>query len=166
MEAIWTIICGKIMLAKGFSVSNLNPTLEMMKTMLRENGCIKTADVPEFEMTLLCNEDLYDFWHGSNTVNLSEVENYEYRELAQALVRACGHNYPVYLCLSRAPDPERENLTTFATFLLAYQPRIQRPLGVTWSYAWENDSGALTHITYGEICKTYETLKEMKILHL
>ena len=166
MEAIWTVVCGKMVLAKDFPIETLNPTLETMRRMLRENSCIKTPDVPDFEMTLLCNEDLYDFWHGSNVVNLSEVKNYEYRELAQALVKACEHNYPVYLCLSRGPDEERENLTTFATFLLAYQPRIQRPLGATWSYAWENSSGTLTRITYGEICKTYETLKEAKILHL
>ena len=166
MEAIWTVVCGKLMLAKHFNTGSVNPTLDTMRLLLQQNGCPKAADVPDFKVELFCSEDSYDFWHGSNTVDLSEVKNYEYYDLAQALIKAAGHGYPVYLCLSRGADPERENLSTFAVFLLAYLPRIQRPLGVTWTRAWEIDSGAMTRITYGEVCRLYKLLQEMKILHL
>lgn len=166
MEAIWTVVYGNLMLARNFSTSNLNPTLDSMRQTLRLYGCHKTADVPDFDIDIFCSEDYYPLWHGESRVRLSEVENYDYPELAKALVKAAGHSYHIYMCLSRGPDPERENLSTFASFLLAYQPKIQRPLHAEWTYAWEVTTGAMTRITYGEVCKLHETLKNMKILHL
>lgn len=162
---IWTVVCGRVVPASEFGGSYMEPTLTGLKQTLEEMGCDRFEPVRDFAIDFVCSEDEWDFWHGESGVNFAEVQNYDYPDFRQALVKALGHGYPVYLCLSRGPDPEREHLSTFASFLLAHQQRLYRPLGAQWSATWELTNSAMTRITYGEVRKLYVTLKETKLLY-
>ena len=143
-----------------------NPTLTALKTKLEKKGCRRTDEIKDFEIRFLCGEDGYDFWKSGNSVLFSELENYEYPELALMINRATGHNYPIHMCLERLDATDRDNLTVFAVFTLTYQPRANRPIRAEWSMAWEITSNLTTRITYSEVCKLYKILKEAKLLNL
>ena len=165
METIWTIACGNVVRAEDFGAFT-NPTLAALKMKLEKKGCRRTDEVRDFEIRFLSNEDGYDFWKGGSSVLFSELEIYEYPELALMINRATGHNYPIHLCLERLDATDRDNLTVFAVFTLAYQPRISRPIHAKWSMAWEITSNLTTRITYSEVYKLYYMLKEAKLLNL
>ena len=163
MEIIWTVVCGNLMKASEFR-RYANPTLDMIRDYLRGEG-YQTEPVKGFRITFICGEDGFDLWNGSNVVDLAQIPNYDLRTFKSALVKAYSHNYPIYMCLSREADAERDGLTTFASFVLVYQNKIRRPLGATWSVAWEI-TGELTYLTYSEIECLYQALKTTKLLHL
>lgn len=165
MEVIWSVVCGRVVKANQWPTAK-NPTLLDIKEQMHAMGCPRPREeeVLDFRMSLLFEDDDEGYWNGESRVELGDVLNYEFADLREAIIRAYGHSRSVYLTLYRDPDPERDDHSVFASFLLAYQPKIQRPLGTKWSYTWEITNGPQTRITYGEVLKLYEFLKETKLL--
>ena len=164
METIWTVACGNIVKAEDFGTYT-NPTLDAFKLKLEKKGCKRSDDAKDFEIRFLCCEDSYDFWKGQSSVLLSELQNYEYPELAKMIGQAAGHNYPVHMCLERMDTSDRDNMTVFAMFVLSYQPTINRPVMAEWSMAWEVTGSLTTRVTYSEIFNLWHTLRGAKLLH-